>query len=304
MCTRDIKLRLSIKKRHFYCLTALSMVLYSGEVRTVESITIDAKTITNAHGGFFMSPGFGRHITRTRDDWEIIYVVSGTLRIFEEDNMFEVGKNQVLILNPNRCHGGTADYKKDLKFYWFHFFADTCDENCKDAVTVQKLSNARRPQRMVEMFQNFFEDETDCSENETRKGMQTALLLYEIQDSSKMEKPSAESFLASKINRIIHTDFRGDITTTTLAQMLGYNHDYIARVYKKAYGSTVHHKICSMRAEYAAGLLMTSDFNISQIAELSGFKTPADFNRIFKNCKGMSPTNYKNKMLAKKYNIK
>ena len=73
------------------------------------------------NAGYLVTKGRGRHVERTMDTFEIIYVNSGTLGIFEEDVEYDVEKGEALILFPGRHHGGTRDFDEDLTFYWLHF---------------------------------------------------------------------------------------------------------------------------------------------------------------------------------------
>lgn len=57
-------------------------------------------------------------------------------------------------------------------------------------------------------------------------------------------------------------------------------------------GSTVHEFITRVRMEKAAGLLLDSDLNISEIAYETGFSEPSNFSRTFSKHYGCSPTKY------------
>lgn len=46
------------------------------------------------NAGYLVTKGRGRHVERTMDTFEIIYVNSGTLGIFEEDMEYDVEKGR------------------------------------------------------------------------------------------------------------------------------------------------------------------------------------------------------------------
>ena len=52
------------------------------------------------NGGKFISRGSGRHTTRTLDSMELIYVIGGTLDMFEEDVEFHLKTGDFLYLYP------------------------------------------------------------------------------------------------------------------------------------------------------------------------------------------------------------
>lgn len=80
-----------------------------------------------------------------------------------------------------------------------------------------------------------------------------------------------------------------------LAERLGTNSAYLADAVRKyADGATVNEFINSYRLRRAASLL-TSNFelNINEVEYQSGFNSRATFNRCFRACYGMSPSEYK-----------
>ena len=59
------------------------------------------------------------------------------------------------------------------------------------------------------------------------------------------------------------------------------------------FGTSVHAYIIDQRLEKAAGLLLESDLNVSQIAMLVGYSKPSNFAAAFKKKYGVIPKNYK-----------
>lgn len=80
-----------------------------------------------------------------------------------------------------------------------------------------------------------------------------------------------------------------------LAERLGTNSAYLADAVRKyADGATVNEFINSYRLRRAASLLTGNfELNISEVEYQSGFNSRATFNRCFRACYGMSPSEYK-----------
>ena len=80
-----------------------------------------------------------------------------------------------------------------------------------------------------------------------------------------------------------------------LAERLGTNSVYLADAVRKyADGATVNEFINSYRLRRAASLLIDNpDLNINEVEYRSGFNSRSTFNRCFRACYGMSPSEYK-----------
>ena len=82
---------------------------------------MDNFSFTPLNGGRFISRGKGRHAVRTIDSNEIIFVIKGTLTMFEETRFFDLHAGDYLLLHRGRKHGGILDYPPGLSFFWLHF---------------------------------------------------------------------------------------------------------------------------------------------------------------------------------------
>lgn len=59
------------------------------------------------------------------------------------------------------------------------------------------------------------------------------------------------------------------------------------------FGMSVHAYVIDQRLEKAAGLLLESNLNVSQVAALVGYSKPSNFAAAFKKKYGVIPKNYK-----------
>lgn len=79
----------------------------------------------------------------------------------------------------------------------------------------------------------------------------------------------------------------------TLAGRLGYAKYYLSARFKKETGVSVGDYIKFARIERAKMLLATTDKNIAEIAELTGFASRSFFSNTFKRCLGVTPAAYR-----------
>lgn len=77
-----------------------------------------------------------------------------------------------------------------------------------------------------------------------------------------------------------------------LARMSGFSESYFSTVFKKVYGVSPRKYIIQLKINKAKEMMMHSDLNITEIAELLGFKEIHYFSRLFKKVTAASPINY------------
>ena len=239
--------------------------------------------------GLFISNGKGRHLTRTIQDYELIFVKSGVLHIREAERYFEVKAGQYLILHKGVEHGGTADYGKDLSFFWGHF---TCPESAL------KHCHQYGTSSRTEYFTQYFtllvnEQKTPCNHRTCDLLMQ--ILLNETRRTEGKEASSRYkvSELAESAKRIVDLRFADNISTADVAAELNCSRDYLGKVFHKAVGCSILQYINYMRLRQSAYLLRTSVSSIKEIAFFCGFNDLPHYRRLFFRRYSMTPRQYR-----------
>ena len=247
--------------------------------------------------GYFVSNGKGRHVTRVMDCHELIFVKSGVLHIREADRFFEVKAGQYIILRKGIQHGGTADYKKDLTFFWGHFDCSHARlKNCR------QYGTSARPDHFTEYYTLL------VNEQKTPDNSRTCDLLMEILLNetcrAETETPSRVKLpeLAESAKRIIDLRFADSISTSDVAAELNCDSDYLGKVFRKAAGCTVLQYINHLRCREAAFLLRSSVSSIKEIAFFCGFNDLPHFRRQFFRQYSLSPGQYRRVYRLRKTN--
>lgn len=246
------------------------------------------ENLTFVLAGLFISNGKGRHVTRTLPDNELIFVRSGTLHIREADRFFQVGAGQYLILHKGIEHGGTADYERDLSFFWGHF--DCPGELLKPC---HKYGTAVRPDYFTQYF-TLLINEQKMPDNRETCSLLMKILLNETRRAVSGEASRFKlSDLAESAKRIADLRFADSISTADVAAELNCSPDYLGKVFRKAFGCSVLQYINRMRCREAAYLLRTSVSSIKEIAFFCGFNDLPHFRRLFFRRYSVSPVQYR-----------
>ena len=78
-----------------------------------------------------------------------------------------------------------------------------------------------------------------------------------------------------------------------IASELGYNADYIGRIFRQIYGHTITEAIHRRRVHHSCRMLLDSDMTIEEIARACGFSDADYFRRIFRRYKHITPVAFR-----------
>ncbi len=280
--------------------------------------------IRNGHAGLFISMGQGTHVRRVLPTYELIVVRTGRLSMFEEDRQFDLHAGQTLVLWPNCKHGGVWPYEADLSFYWIHFtlpsppplspgeitttnnnaHASTTDpsENHSDpdshheslAFSLNQIANPTRADYQRELLHRYLDER----ERGTLHPAQASLMLLQIllESSRSADNTDASehtSSLAGRVDAYIASNCHQPLSTSSIAAAMGYNEDYLGRVFRTAYGITITEAVHRSQITLAKSLLQGSKMNVTEIARQCGFSDARYFRRIFIRYEGLTPIAYR-----------
>lgn len=254
------------------------------------------------NAGLFISRGGATHPTRIIDSHELIYVIQGELDMWESEQNFHLDAGQTLHLWPGREHGSTKPMPPDLKFYWIHFeIVEMADRQYPDdgslfspEVDIPQTVHLTHPETLERLFRIFLsEQETGILQPLTANLLITLMLLEVAQQSQRRANTSDLNVVATWAHTYIRMNFDRPITASEVAQAVGYNVDYLGRIYRRTYDCTLTQAIHRRRITKARDYLRNSNLTVNQIAINCGFTDPDYFRRIFKRYTQISPSEYR-----------
>lgn len=240
--------------------------------------------------GFSVPRIAGKHPERTLPSFELFFVRSGMLHMEEGEQPFSVGKNETLILWPNKPHRGTRNYGPDLTFYWIHFRIETNSSARK--LKIPQHAKVARPDSLSELFCRYLSDQESGLLSSEAAACLLSLMLMEIMRPID-EKSDNSHLLAEKARLYIEEHFHLGIHPSDIAKAIGCNPDYLGSLYRSAFGSTMSQAIHQKQIHEARNLLRDSSNNLDQVARSCGFKDQRYFRRVFTAIQGLSPRSYR-----------
>ena len=256
------------------------------------------------NAGLFVSRGQAMHPTRVIDSHELIFVKQGKLDMWEDDHTFHLCAGQTLHLWPGRKHGSCKAMPRGLKFYWIHFEIEDRNGNDEryledDLAPGMKLPQSVKidqPARLERLFRIFLDDQETGQLHPNAANLLAMLMLIEVAQCCQEEKPPItedSNVVATWVHTYIRINFARPISTHKIAKAIGYNADYLGRVYRETYGCTLTEAIHQRRVSMACEYLLDSNLSIGQIAQQCGFKDAGYFRRIFRRHLQISPNAYR-----------
>ncbi|MCQ2448819.1 MAG: AraC family transcriptional regulator [Clostridia bacterium] len=153
-------------------------------------------------------------------------------------------------------------------------------------LNAQRLSALKRKHYMLNV----------CSNNDELLTMLKTLLVdtfsymlmeYEQQAQADLQNPLHPALLQMNTPESIEEGL------PALLRYSGFSHGHLCRIMKKEYNTTPIKYITDLRLQYAANLLVTTDYDILSISVRLGFSSLSYFITIFKKKYGVTPSRYR-----------
>ena len=112
--------------------------------------------------------------------------------------------------------------------------------------------------------------------------------------------PTTDSRRIARVEEYIRTHFEEDIRLATLAEIAGMTPTAFSRFFSVRAGRSLTDYIIDIRLGVAARQLIDSTKTVAEISFECGFNSLANFNRIFKKKKGVTPSEFREMYRKKK----
>ena len=240
-----------------------------------------------------------------RSDYLLVYVARGIGHVTINNDEIVIGQKQAFLLKPQEPQSYRF-YKKDNAVdYWVHFNGTQCDSIIKDLdlggkhilrLNIDTLDIEQMLYRMCHEFTHkkpYYEQV--CS------GLLVATLSLISRSLSVAEEPASikRSELIEQIISEFHTSPQYPLVISKFARKYSVSTNHLIREFKKSTGKSPSQYLIDIRIKKAEELLLFSNYTSSQIAEFLGYYNYSYFSRLFKKRVGVSPNEYRTRMMRK-----
>lgn len=276
--------------------------------------------------GFVQS---GVHITASgyrygpiiRDHHLIHFVKSGKGKLYVNNSVYEVSAGYCFLIHENQVAYYQADNEDPWEYYWLGFSGGLSDR-IFGAVgfTYEILVLPFESKEICNIIMNATEcaldNESDSLSVHLKMGafmrdvlsslLKTNTAKYKAmfgnhEDAVKvMGSGSYSDRYVNIVAKIIQNSYSQNIKIEKIAEKLAVNRSYLSSTFKKNTGLSIKDFLTNYRIEQASIMLSDKKITVNEVASAVGYDDPYYFSRIFKKNKGLSPTEYRNKIEQEK----
>jgi AraC-like DNA-binding protein len=228
-----------------------------------------------------------------RDDYFLIYVTDGVFSTKINETVYNLSKGAVVIFPPKFKYHYWGE--PPSKYLCAHFTGSHAEKLLTDlgfSLEPYILENEFSP-KIKTLFDKMIEQEMT---NAPFLQYSLACLLEEILLTIAIDRVKSSGYRTLKESiKYIHENYTEKIVIPDLAKIEGLSNSRYITLFSKEMGKTPSEYILGLRLDRACELLLTSDMEISQVGEASGYDDPYFFSKIFKKHVGISPSEYRKK---------
>lgn len=247
------------------------------------------------------------------DHFELVYMVSGSAVFHIDSQPFDVLPGDLLMVSGGQLHTGFAAAEEPVEYWSLVFNRILLGEPKGDPIHERYLSpfldgKLRFPARIsgqpselnairsiVHRIQSEFDRKSRAFELVVKAEL---LLLFTQLVRMYLPEHSAEAALPGnqRMERFkslilhIQTHYHENLSVSEAARMVHLNPYYFCKVFKSATGRTFIDFVNRCRMDEAERLLQDHDLTITETAERVGCGNLNYFTRLFKQIKGMTPS--------------
>ena len=239
---------------------------------------------------------------------ELFYVVDGKGEFIIQQQRFAVKANDFVIINPHVEHTEVSSSEDPLEYIVVGIqglsFSNLTTQDQSD----QPFSffNLRDEQKDILRYLNVMVQEATnqaMSYELVCHNLLEILLIkilrhqhFELEVDSKNKTSKDIAF----IKHYLKTYYRESIQLEDLASMTHLSRFYISHSFKKDVGLSPMEYLMTIRIKESKILLRTTNYSVSQIADIVGFTTPTYFSKQFRKVTGISPSDYREQFSKEK----
>jgi AraC-like DNA-binding protein/mannose-6-phosphate isomerase-like protein (cupin superfamily) len=245
-------------------------------------------------------------------EYEIHYVVDGSLGFWVEDRSYDVRAGMGFITQPGVLHGGVHATLQPAEWYWLRARFPSGDRTLPELSRAStqwlrhELAGLKVPLFMASLrLRNCFLGLLEEHRHRTPHSLlMSRLLLHELLvtlirdhgESSLSARTHAQSVSppVQRVLRWVQEHLTEELPCIDdVAAIAEMSESHFRRRFHEETGFSPIEYVTHQRIERAKQLLLTSDRSITSLALMLGFHTSAYFAQVFRKLTGMTPSQYR-----------
>jgi len=223
------------------------------------------------------------------NSYELIYILEGTISLTVGTKTTDLTEGELLLISPCAVH----EVRQNENAVFFiaiiapDYITDYSEAHKNDIAVrfrIDDVTTALIRKKLID---------SDSATVYERKACFYLLLSFAEKGTSLLHIDQYDSSFVYEVNSYIAEHFTERVRRHDLAQKMGYEEHYFSSLFSKNFGMKLRKYLNISRISHACQLLSTTDGTVSSIAFASGFSSVRDFNMVFSDLIGMTPTEYR-----------
>lgn len=255
------------------------------------------------------TPKFSTHRPEGRIDYQILYVASGRTSFYIDGVEQTIPAGNMIIYRPGEEQQYSYYGVDHPEVYWLHFTGGNVHNLLRKYGITDKMHIIRTgisleyKRIFLQIIQELKLCRVDYESLAVNYFEQLLVLIHRQLEQTPRER---SQFLIQEIDsaiRFFHENYHTPISIEEYASSHHMSVSWFIRSFKEYTGSTPTQYILSLRISNAQTLLGSTNYNITEIAEIVGYDNPLYFSRLFRKQSGMSPSEFRNRLRAENITV-
>lgn len=247
-------------------------------------------------------PKLPTHRPRGRIDYQILYIASGKAHFYFNGVEEIVTAGNMVIYRPKEEQRYYYYGTDHTEVYWVHFTGSNVKNILRkygipdDAHVIHTGTSLEYKHIFLQMIQELKLCKEDYEELLVNYLTHLLIMLHRLIN----HKPKGKSIPLMKemdtAVRYFHENYNKPLSIEEYAANHHMSVSWFIRNFKDYTDATPAQYILSLRISNAQTLLETTNYNITEIAEIVGYDNPLYFSRLFKKQSGCSPSEFRKQL--------
>lgn len=288
----------------------MELIIRSNDMQEVEGITAEYPYVLNSVNGKDTLVPWHWH-----EEVEFSFIVQGSLRVTVSGHSYVFQENEGFYLNSNILHTmEPADPGEDTFWHSYMFHPMFLGGHYKSVFETKYMapvlknkkfdlaafrSESERQQHILQLLK--LAADLQAEENSEFRIRNTfsdiwLLLIRELQEKeydAQLAKPVSQERIQTMLE-FIHRHYHEKITLEQIASSASVSKRECLRCFQSCIQKTPIEYLLDYRIQQAQKLLRTTTLPVTEIAMQTGFHNSAYFAKVFKQLRGISPSQYRN----------
>lgn len=239
-------------------------------------------------------------------DVELLYIVDGSINVKLKDSVFELKKDDVIVINSSIQHSITTKEKSIVCsiMYDYQVLVHILKKPNSFFLCNSVGDNTQRYDKIVSICRDIiYQQVSSIKKTDSLKYSMLYLLLDELVENFVLDDTNSEiseNYDADEklqlIIHYVHTNYQDGISLSDLAKQMYTSTSTLSRLFKKQTGTYFAEYVNQVRTRYAVDELLYTEKNMTKIAMDCGFSNASAFTKVFREIYNMAPTEYRQKM--------